>query len=442
MSTAGKRRARKAPPKPGVLFHGGPVNASTEAYQEQLLTVLQYGSKVAGLLILPPTWVPPFAALPAWLSEEWQANEDQWVAVARRNGIDMSKILRLIGENGRHEIILRSSAVGEGLGDRGQYQSIKLPRNAGPDDATEALETIYAGLLDKGRHMSMGICIQRYVTPEIAGHTSNELRLSATRNQWKYEIEQPSYVPNKGLNSKFAYSPPEDEPPRVLSQINLSRALRGVCHWINLRIGGRSHVEWCVSSGRLWALQLDEESPTSVGENPHAMPSTHFGEPTTAPETFSCFQLYKVQKDTKWKKLTNVRDFWIDEHPPKHRLFFATAQTIKEILGKEDNRTKLAQEIDYLTRSRAVLRTDCCDPKVQGFNLPRTHTVSGADAVIWLEKTTEEMLTKGIAAEDIAFILHQYIPARGRMVILPTRRYIGPCRLPLGSPRWAAVPQP
>lgn len=404
-------RRHRGPPKPGVLYHGGTDDASARSYQNHLLTVFHYGSKVAGLLILPPAWVPPFAALPAWVSDEWQSGGDAWVEAVRRQGILFSDIIRHVSDNGQHGIILRSSAVGEGLEDRGQYRSIVLSSATSEGEVISALDEIYTEWLDKSRHLNMGVCVQRYVEPEISGHVSNELHLSATRNQWKYELERPTYVPNRGLNSKFAYSPPESEPPRVSTQRNLARALRGVCHWVNLRIGTRSHVEWCVSANQLWVLQLDEEIPTSEGENPHAMPETHFGAGVRPPSSFSCFAAYLIQEDTPWKKLINIRDFWIGSELPKHRLFFVTADEVLNNLS-QGNGPRLAEEIDHLTRSRAVLRTDCRDPKVRGFNLPRTHTVSGNDAVKWLDCTIGEMMSRGVAPTDIAFILHQYIPAR------------------------------
>jgi predicted house-cleaning noncanonical NTP pyrophosphatase (MazG superfamily) len=59
-----------------------------------------------------------------------------------------------------------------------------------------------------------------------------------------------------------------------------------------------------------------------------------------------------------------------------------------------------------------VLRTDCCDPKIDPYNLPRTYTVDGATAATWVADKLTELGSKGIAAADIAIILHRYIPAR------------------------------
>lgn len=57
----------------------------------------------------------------------------------------------------------------------------RIPAGATLSEVTAALEEIYSEWLEKGRHVNMGVCVQRYVSPEMSGHVSNELRLSATR---------------------------------------------------------------------------------------------------------------------------------------------------------------------------------------------------------------------------------------------------------------------
>jgi predicted house-cleaning noncanonical NTP pyrophosphatase (MazG superfamily) len=393
-----------------ALYHGLLSGEFAQQYHDYFLTILNYGSKVAGLLILPQAWVPPFVALPAWLSKTWQENPEGWVVESSRQGVDLAAAHNVVTGGGALDVIVRSSAVGEGLDDRGLYRSIVLKRGSTLDDFTAALETIYREFTEVGRHKHMGICLQRYFAPDVAGHVSNEVHLSATRNQWKYEIELPSYGPEKGLNSKFADPASEAEALQVRGQGALARMLRKACHWINLRVDARAHVEWCVSGGDLWIVQLDQESPISSGENPHIMPATHFADPVPAPPA-RCFKLHRIQDDTPWKKLNNIRDFWVGKEPPKHQLFYATADEVKRAM-RLDSGLLLGEEIDHLTCRRAVIRTDCRDPAVKAFNLPRTHTVDGPTAVRWLNATIDEMAAKGASPTDVCFILHRYIPAR------------------------------
>jgi len=410
-SVDSQARPRRRPA--GLLVHPALTPASDPPLLDFFSTILQYGTKVAGLQILAPAWVPPYVALPAWLSDEWIADPADWVARARRKGINLDHAATLLAGGSSQAIIVRSSAVGEGLDDRGLYRSVRLTPNAPFREVVAAIENIYRHFTTHGRHSAMGICLQRYLAPDLAGHVSNEMHVSATRNQWKFQIESPAFAPDRGLNSKFAVAPDEMAPLGLNSQRDIGSALRRACHWVNLRIDGRSHLEWCVANGKLWIVQVDQESPTSSGVNPHIMPTARAV--ATAVESISAksiFSLYRVQDDPPWRKLRNVRDFWTGAEPPRHRLFFATGDRLEAILGSRGGAARLASEIDELTGGRAVLRTDCSNAAVRTFNLPRTHTVDGAAAASWIRETLAAMASKGAAAGEIAIILHRYIPAR------------------------------
>lgn len=410
-SAQSQARPRRRPV--GPLIHPSLARANDQPSLDFFGTILEYGTKVAGLQILPPVWVPPYVALPAWLSDEWIADPIGWVARARRKGVNLEQAAALLSGGSTQEIIVRSSAVGEGLEDRGLYRSITLAADAPFTALITAIEEVFSHFSTHGRHRAMGICLQRYLAPAFAGHVSNELHVSATRNQWKFQIEIPAFAPDQGLNSKFATAPDGMTPLIVSSQRLIGTALRQACHWVNLRIDGRSHLEWCVANGRLWIVQLDQESPTSSGINPHLMPEARPLTPKA--DTFagtSVFSLYRVQDDPDWRKLRNVRDFWTGAEPPGHRLFFSTGDKLEAMLTSRGGSALLAKEIDALTGGRAVLRTDCSNAAIRAFNLPRTHTVDGPAAAKWIHDTLKVMATKGSAPNEIAIILHRYIPAR------------------------------
>jgi len=363
--------------------------------------------------ILPAAWVPPYAALPAWIFEEWVAHPGDWVKRVRRRQIHLEQAQEVVSESGRYPIIIRSSAVGEGLEDRGLYKSIVLEKGASFGAVTAAIEDVFRHFSEQARHSAMGICLQRYLVPDFAGHVSNEIHLSATRNQWKYGIEVPAFAPDRGLNSKFALSPDESVALPLVSQKDIGPMLRQVCNWINQRIASRSHLEWCGARGQLWIVQVDQESPTSSGVNPHTMPDARGAQECSADaDTVGLFQLYRIQDDPPWRKLKNIRDFWTGADIPRHRLFYTTAEKLEQALSRHGGEKALATEIDALTGGRAVLRTDCKDPKIRSFNLPRTHTVDGNQASRWIKTTLKAMADKGASVADVAIILHRYIPAR------------------------------
>lgn len=406
----GPQRPRRRPA--GLLVHPQLSCDPQAAHADYFTTILHYGTKVAGLQILPSGWVPPYVALPAWLSEEWTLDSQGWVTRVRRRQLNIEHAAALVSENGRYPVIVRSSAVGEGLEDRGLYKSTVLPADATFETLIAEIEEIYRHFVEQNRHTAMGICLQRHVTHDFAGHVSNEVHLSATRNQWKYGIEAPAFAPDRGLNSKFASAPDEDIPLALATQKDIGPALRRVCNWVNLRIDGRSHLEWCAGNGRLWVVQLDQESPTEVGLNPHIMPEARGIDDAIDAVGQGLFQRFRIQDDPPWRKLRNLRDFWTSGDPPQHRLFYATGDTLIKALKNAGSQAALAAEIDSLTGGRAVLRTDCKDPAVKAFNLPRTHTVDGVTAAAWIGETLGAMRSSKVKPEDIAIILHRYIPAR------------------------------
>jgi len=397
---------------PKLLLHPELSRHASNAGFDYFTTILHYGTKVAGLQILPPTWVPPYAALPASIYENWRSEPKAGLARARSQ-LNLDDAAALVSARGKHAIIVRSSAVGEGLDDRGLYKSIRLAADATIDQVVGAIEEVFRHFAEQARHSAMGICLQRFVQPEFAGHVSNEVRLSATRNQWKYGLEAPTFVPERGLNSKFAPTPDENLPLTLASQNGVGPILRRLCHWVNVRIDGRSHLEWCAAKGRLWLVQLDLESPTSAGINPHAMPAARIVAGLKAePAPVGVFDLYRIQDDPPWRKLRNVRDFWTSAELPRHQLFYATGDVLTKALANRGGTAALTKEINALTGGRAVLRTDCKDPQIKPFNLPRTNTVDGATASRWIGTTLQQMKAKDIAASDVAIILHRYIPAR------------------------------
>jgi predicted house-cleaning noncanonical NTP pyrophosphatase (MazG superfamily) len=397
----------------GLLIHPELSSAQTEAQLDYPTTALHYGTKVAGLRVLPPAWVPPYVAVPCWAFEEWARKPEGWVARIRRKQLSLEIALQLASENGRYPVIVRSSAVGEGLEDRGLYKSLRLDAGVGLDGLAAAIEEIFSDFEAQIQHSAIGICLQRHMPRELAGHVSNEVRLSATRNQWKYGIEVPAVAPERGLNSKFADSPEEQLPLMLTSPSGLSTVLRRICHWVNLRIDRRSHLEWCAANGRLWVVQLDEESPNSPGVDPHVMPDARSDTGVGAgPLPGDSFTPHRAEDESRWHKLRILRDFWTGAEPPRHRLFFATGQALAAALARDGGRSALAAEIDRLTGGRAVLRTDCNYPRIERSNLRRTNTVGGADAAAWVAETLAVLRAKGAADDEIAIILHRYIPAR------------------------------
>lgn len=396
-----------------ILISPTLAGGETRPYLDQYVANYHYGAKVAGLLILPPAWVPPFVALPAWMFDLWERSDGCLkLDACKRQGIDLDEVYRQVSNDMKFSIIARSSVVGESLEDHGRFKSVPIPRGASLDTLLAAINEVYSNFqATRGPQPGIGICVQQFIDEGIAGRVSNEMRLSNTRNQWKFEIERP-YTPFQGINSIFVAPPAETE--RLRAKISTLRTtLRPLCHWVNDRVAERMHIEWVFAHGYLWVVQLDRENPMSTGRDPNTMPRMPESTAINRSPRSEIFSLYELGASVPWRKLLNVDDFWTDAEKPKHRLFFATGPSVQDCLANRAGRTRLANEIDFLTNGRSVLRTDCVDPSIPSYNLPRTHTVNGQEAVRWLKLAIAQMLEKGTTADQVAFILHRYIPARG-----------------------------
>lgn len=406
-SDSHKQRIRKS----GLLFRGGNRPSVNVA---QTVATTEYGTKAAGLLRLPACWCPPFIALPIWLYHEWMNSRLAFGGfIRRKRGLAFSSAIKELLVAGARNLIVRSSAVEESMNERGRYKSFVVPSSKGVDGVAAAIEKIYQHFSKDRSETGIGVVIQVHCAPVSHGHLSNEVHLSPTRNQWKYVVEGPAYAPSAGLNTKFASPLNSRRPIHLLNQKSIPSVLRQVGAWVNGHAIERSHIEWCMSDKNLWLVQWDLEDEVSDGVNPldrtHLRDTGHNRAPILSAE--GVFSLYKVGSETPWKKLSNVDDFQTSSTSALPRLYFATAFAIDRALSAK-NSTGLDKEIARLTGNRAVLRTDSISEKLSGFNLPRTQTVSGDEAVIWLAEKLQEFKKKGASFPKLCFVLHQYIPAQ------------------------------
>ena len=366
-----------------------------------------FGIKAAGLLILPDAWCPPFIAFSKSHFHEWKRN--RWINL-EPNQAEISEWMTFARDSECNGFIVRSSGVSETLKDRGAHLSVKLSSEADLRHVTEAMAKIFLHCENINAADSMAIVLQVFVKPELYGHLSNEIHVSPSRNRWKYETEYPNWAPLKGFNSRNAPVPDSSRSMRAGSAMP-HQALRGLGRWVNSAVRPRSHLEWVVGNGQLWAVQLDPEwSDFDHGVDPDEVVIADVNR-WPEPERAKTFELYEVGEATRWKKLKNLDEFDFQEDRPKPKLFFATASNIHQVISS-GRKEELSREIESLTAGRAVIRTEIDCSGSSWFNLPRTDTVSGEEAVQWLDEQIPALKEKQDNLDNIAFILHAFIPAR------------------------------
>ncbi len=147
------------------------TGGETPPYLDQYVANYHYGAKVAGLLILPPAWVPPFVALPAWMFDLWERSDGCLkLDACKRRGIDLDEVYRQVSNDMKFSIIARSSVVGESLEDHGRFKSVPIPRGASLDTLLAAINEVYSNFQAiRGPQPGIGICVQRFIDDGIAG---------------------------------------------------------------------------------------------------------------------------------------------------------------------------------------------------------------------------------------------------------------------------------
>ncbi|WP_429228110.1 hypothetical protein [Inquilinus ginsengisoli] len=312
--------------------------------------------------------------------------------------------------NAKDGFLVRSSGVDETLADRGRYLSIRIQSEATGVDAGAAARKIFEHASVRGLSGKIGIVIQIFRNPDGAGHFSNEIRVSPTRNQWQYEIDVPSWLPPRGLNSRFAPRP-DPKLPLYASIFVLHANLRSVGRWLTEVITTRVHVEWLVCEKALYLVQVDFEwNEIDSGVDPNDI---DISGKYSVPDILSTeiFERYILGSETEWKKLKNLMEFDFESPSACPILYFANGAHIAAALSADQ--TQLRDEIERLTNGRAVVRMDVLPDKgIMSFNLPRTETVNGQAAIDWIANHVAEFKERGLEPTSFAFILHAFIPAR------------------------------
>lgn len=363
-----------------------------------------YGAKAAGLLLIPQKWSLPYLSVAGSLHASWRIDGTTLETEYKHQVENFLAEHRNRAEFG---FIVRSSGVNELFQDRGRFKSIRIGKLATYNDFSLAAAKIFEHAEQRAPGHTIALILQVYLAPSAAGHLSNEVRLSPTRNQWQYEVSLPVWAAPKGLNSKFAPSPNTQSPMLVRGHVPHA-ALRSIGKWATDNFSPRVHIEWIVANRQLWIVQLDLEWPELDGgvdpQNTNQFGKTGIPDPTAA----RIFSRYSLGTETKWKKLRNLSEFDFSEiNQPV--LYVATGDRIAEALKR--SRSELIDEINSLTNARAVVRMDVNSDNVPSFNLPRTDTVSGIEAANWISDKLTEFTPRVNALADMAFIMHAFLPA-------------------------------
>jgi predicted house-cleaning noncanonical NTP pyrophosphatase (MazG superfamily) len=369
------------------------------------------GTKGWGLLQLPLNWTPPFVVLTQALHTEWIGLGE---AAAREllTGIVMNSPAIAAFTSGDSELLVRSSAVDEALTDRGQFESYRT--SPGALDLVDTIETSWKTHSDSsdGLVSALPLVIQPHVSCVLAGHMSNERRVSRRHDSWLIEI-----LNRDGalIDSERVQPDSPDrltlDPIRVRSMRDIPKALRSVPTQRPRSPGnqpGRRHYEWVWDGSRVWIVQCDFEI-TIVGEAPNSKWTR-----TTSSAMPTCSSLIDSSATNgAWHKTRCVDTFQSCGFPTARLLVLQDP----EILGQLERGIvgeAVAADVESLAQLPLVVRTDIADSVNRStVLLPRTETCTSAEDVFkFLLATTRQFHHEGLKANEYCFLLHRFIPAR------------------------------
>jgi predicted house-cleaning noncanonical NTP pyrophosphatase (MazG superfamily) len=357
------------------------------------------GQKAAGLAQLPKDWVPPYVVL----------TTSGTTAMGEGKGLPRGrsyKSLTTLLRTAPRGVIVRSSAVGETIAERGAYESSEC--DSSPAAVERTAQTILVAARKQDPDCEMAIIVQRFEDRHATGHLSNERRVSERPRRWFCEVELPdaserSYRLRADSASRAAKS------LRCEDEDSLKRVLREVARRMTSD-ESRHHLEWLWNGRRLFVVQSDTEART-----PGSVPGSNAGLPLTRGTGRRRTRIFHSvpRKLSRFPKIRNVQIFRKAGLPAGHFYILDDSRSL-ESLGREEVPDDVRHDIDHLVSMPLVIRTDVdASDTADQILRPRTDAcLNSQQAIDFLCKTARCLVEEGRDARDFAFIAHHFIPAR------------------------------
>lgn len=370
------------------------------------ITVESVGGKAYGLLQVPQAWSAPFFVISKQLFSEYVKTNDK--AVIKEYSNNIRKCLDMLGIE--KDIIIRSSAVNEGMSERGKFDS--------KETNVDNLERDISELLDKLKDIpndGMPIIVQKMIVPQFTGHMSNERRFSQDSRDWKIEtyladgsFEQDT-VAVRTWRLKFDIEKIKTSPLVVSSKGINHELLKIAFHWYMLskEMKCRFHIEFVFDGTSIYVVQADNTCSKKNAVNP----KEYDIKVNKVLEEWNpkILKKYDVEEASVYSKLQNVKNY--------HDLGFCTVplyflddkNTLLELKRDKVN-DKLKEDIQALLSIHSlVIRMDLQNAeKSEKQMLPRSNELYNYEEVVsWLKKHVDMLLGE----KEGIYIFHNFVPA-------------------------------
>ena len=387
-------------------------NSKSEEIHPESINLNLVGQKAFGLAAIPVPWGLPFIVVSKTFLSGYRTckNETQFVS-AWANEINLA-LLRIGFKQGDF-IIVRSSACGEGMEERGRFHS--------SDGSFENLSSVLKDCLDKTtsdkdlNNQEIPFVVQKYVRqPSAKGHLSNERRFFEEKRDWFGEIENIDINVKKPFQINLRNWRENINLENLLSQglackVNayIPDALELPARWAS-SLGLRLHFEWVWDGKTVYLVQADEERD-DIGEDPSALTQGPGAEIVEFNPT--CLKLINNEYSGQYHKIHNI-NVYNKLSLPTADLYILDNQEIILGIAAGEIPPGLKQDLEALTAKSLVIRTDLeindADAKQL---LPRTNEVRTVEAALdFLVKTSKALKAK-FKDVNLAFLFHNFIPS-------------------------------
>lgn len=361
-----------------------------------------YGSKAAGLTMLPKAWTLPFIIVPAANTQEVSrshADHGFWNAVRK-----------LVSTTGK--LIIRSSVIGETIWERGKYKSIIV--DASSVEVENTIEAC-AGVLSSAGHQPSALIFQAYLEPKQRGEFGNLLRISKTRDHWQLTTHNAGNTTASRLNTQRDAAASEHAALSARSGLSAERLFASVAAWINnILIRGhaprplRFNCEWVGDNKAFYLVQIDAEDEDLTGVNPLQLTISPIHEPLSARGRH--LQPANNATIAEWDKLKVLQELWGSDVKHRPGLFVLPLEAVPSAKGQT---ALLAADFENLLGpNNIVVRTSIKAGAPKALNLPRTDCLTPEQASNWCVSERERLVRSGKDISQLAFVAHRYIDAR------------------------------
>lgn len=366
-----------------------------------------YGPKGSFLAVLPRLWTPPFVLIS---SDFIIANEQNVFGNLTASAAD--KLWGFCSQH--HQLILRSSVIGETIWDRGTYESIVVQ----PFNKATIHSRLNAAAKDvaaSANGQKISFVLQDYRKPVFSGEFGNLVRVSKTRDHWEMSsISEATGAHITSLNTQRDIAADPALPlAGHISPTNV-RSFGSIAAWINnellLGVSSRVNCEWVFDGEQLFVVQLDEEGPDDGGVNPLQVRVPQMIQPLKRESRF--LRLPGGDESMKWDKLIVTKQLSTVGADVKPTLFFLPLSDIENQDAKSTRKQLLDDFANQIGPNEIIIRTSvrAGSPKIP--NLPKTEGLAPSEAANWCLEQLEYIQSSGKKSSEFAFVAHRFMASR------------------------------